>query len=396
MGRLAPPVIFLFNHDAGHQVAHSAGIAAALALQAEDRKIIAATGSKAIHYEVEKLLSAEEIAALQWLDISLPIWLSAMLSPINRFVPINRLARLYWHRRILRTAAIIISTERTCLTLKRHWRSGPKPAFAYIPHGSGDRNVSVHPALKDFDLCLVSGQKLVDQLTTAGVSSPQKCRIIGYPKFDVLRGRSSEKFFANENPVFLYNPHFDPYLSSWFDEGPDILEFFYQHPEYNLIFAPHVMLFFKTLHISPEYKMSRKRPDIAEKYYNAKNIRIDTDSPRLFDMSYTLSADAYIGDVSSQVYEFLYRPRPCYFVDARSHEKQRTGHKEAPAYDFWRNGPIVKNARQLAEIIPQFAKIGEEYRAMQIDRMAYTADTSDPHSASERGAEAILDYLKGA
>jgi CDP-Glycerol:Poly(glycerophosphate) glycerophosphotransferase len=383
------PILFLFNHDAGHQVAHSAGIAAATALQAKGRRVIAATGSAAIRAEVEKLIDAQAIAALDWIDLSLPAWLSLVLSPLNHLVPINRLIRLYWHRRRLRKAAMIVSTERTCLTLKRHWRSGKGPSFAYIPHGSGDRNVAVHPALKDFDLCLVSGQKLVDQFTAAGVSSPEKCRIIGYPKFDILRGRSGEKFFANDHPVFLYNPHFDPYLSSWFDEGSAILEYFYQHPEYNLIFAPHVMLFFKMVHISPEYKVSRRRPEILEKYRHAQNIKIDTDSPRLFDMSYTLAADAYIGDVSSQVYEFLYRPRPCYFIDV--HSKVESG--DEPEYDFWRNGPVVRSAKELAAVIPDFVSIGEDYRAIQIDRMAYTADSSDPRSASERGAEAILEFL---
>jgi len=43
---------------------------------------------------------------------------------------------------------------------------------------------------------------------------------------------------------------------------------------------------------------------------------IDLDSPRLIDMTYTLSADLYLGDVSSQLYEFLIRPRPVAFINA--------------------------------------------------------------------------------
>jgi hypothetical protein len=379
-------VVFLFNHDAGHQAAHSAGIAGALALAADDRKVIAATGNEDIRCEVEKLLSAKQIAALEWADLSLPSWLHKLLMPVNRLIPIIRLARLYWHRNLLCKNALIVSTERTCLTLKRHWqkRTQIAPFFAYIPHGSGDRNVAMHPALKDFDLCLVSGQKVVDQMVGAGVTKPESCRIIGYPKFDILRGRQKEIFFENDHPTFVYNPHFDPHMSSWFDHGPAILEFFYGNAgKFNLIFAPHVMLFQKSVHISPEYRVTRRRPDVDPKYFQASNIRIDTDSPRLFDMSYTLSADAYIGDVSSQVYEFLYRPRPCFFMDVHNGD-----------YDFWRNGPVVKNAAALAEIIPDFAKTGAQYRDIQIDRMAYTADTNDPRSASVRGAAAILEYLE--
>ena len=72
----------------------------------------------------------------------------------------------------LRAAAAIVSTERTCLTVKRYWskRAGSRPYFVYVPHGSGDRNVAVHPALKDFDLSLVSGSKVRDQLVEAGVA----------------------------------------------------------------------------------------------------------------------------------------------------------------------------------------------------------------------------------
>jgi hypothetical protein len=251
--------------------------------------------------------------------------------------------------------------------------------------------VSVHPALGEFDLLLVSGQKVQDQFIDAGIATADQFRIIGYAKFDILRGRLPEVFFDNDNPTFLYNPHFDPHLSSWFDHGVDILEYFYQNSDrYNLIFAPHVMLFYKKVHISPEYRVTRKRPDIDTKYYNAPNIRIDVDSARLFDMSYTLSADAYIGDVSSQVYEFLYRPRACFFIDTHS----KVAPNAPPEYDFWNNGPVVRNAQELLPLLADYAAIAVQYRDAQERRMAYTADQSDPRPASQRGAEAIRIYIE--
>jgi hypothetical protein len=390
------PVIFLFNHDSGHQVAHLAGIAGALALQETARKVVVAFGSETTRAEIAKLLSAEQIAAVHWRSLALPKMLTLLTQGLNKLVPIQRLLRLYYHRAELRKSAAIISTERTCLTLKRHWsryRSKDRiPAFAYVPHGSGDRNVAVHPALKDFDLLLVSGQKVQDQLVNAKVALPSQCRIIGYAKFDILRGRVPETFFANDNPTFLYNPHFDPHMSSWFDHGADILEYFYQNADqFNLIFAPHVMLFFKKVHISPEYRVTRKRPDIDPKYYDAPNIRIDVDSARLFDMSYTLSADVYIGDVSSQVYEFLYRPRACFFIDTHSAPSPEA----MPEYDFWNNGPVALTAKQLLALLPDHAEIALQYRTAQEQRMAYTADQSDPRPASERGAEAISHFVEG-
>ena len=390
------PVIFLFNHDAGHQVAHLAGIAGAFALQANGVRAVIAYGSAAIRKEVERLLSPEQIAALEWQSLALPEMLRVLTKGLNRLLPIHRILRLYWHNAILRKSLAIVSTERTCLTLKRHWtkfhRKDLCPAFICVPHGSGDRNVSVHPAFRNFDLLMVSGQKVVDQMVEAGVSTPEGCRIIGYAKFDILRGRRAEKFFDNDNPTFLFNPHFDPHMSSWFDYGADILEYFYQNADrFNLIFAPHVMLFFKKVHISPEYRVTRKRPDIDPKYYDAPNIRIDVDSARLFDMSYTLSADVYIGDVSSQVYEFLYRPRACFFID--THSMPSSG--ATPEYDFWNNGPVARTAKQLLPLLPDHAEIAAQYRNAQEQRMAYTADQSDPRPASERGAEAISHFVEG-
>jgi hypothetical protein len=151
------------------------------------------------------------------------------------------------------------------------------------------------------------------------------------------------------------------------------------------------MLFFKKVHISPEYRVTRKRPDIDPKYYDAPNIRIDVDSARLFDMSYTLSADVYIGDVSSQVYEFLYRPRACFFID--THSVPSSG--ATPEYDFWNNGPVARTAKQLLPLLPEHAEIAAQYRNAQEQRMAYTADQSDPRPASERGAEAIIHFVEG-
>ena len=390
-----PPVIFLFNHDAGHQVAHLAGIAGALAVQEKKRRVVVAFGSEITRKEVAKLLSPGQIDALEWQSLALPKTLELMTRGLNKLVPVHRLLRLYYHNALLRKSAAIVSTERTCLTLKRYWSkfglNDHAPAFVYVPHGSGDRNVSVHPALKDFDLLLVSGQKVQDQLVEARVTTPERCRIIGYAKFDILRGRVPEVFFDNGNPTFVYNPHFDPHMSSWFDHGADILEFFYQNSDrYNLIFAPHVMLFYKKVHISPEFRVTRKRPDIDPKYYDAPNILIDVDSARLFDMSYTLSADAYIGDVSSQVYEFLYRPRACFFID--THSGSEIG--QAPAYDFWNNGPVVSNAKQLFPLLADFEAIAVQYSEAQQRRMAYTADQSDPRPASERGAEALSRYVE--
>jgi len=79
----------------------------------------------------------------------------------------------------------------------------------------------------------------------------------------------------------------------------------------------------------------------------------------------------------------------CFFIDTHSNAAPN----EAPAYDFWNNGPVVKNAKQLLPMLAGYQAIAAEYRAAQEQRMAYTADRSDPRPASERGAEAISKFV---
>ena len=117
-------------------------------------------------------------------------------------------------------------------------------------------------------------------------------------------------------------------------------------------------------------------------------ILIDTDSPRLFDMTYTLAADAYLGDASSQIYEFLARPRPSFFIDARRDVKA----EDDEWHLFWECGPVVRSVGELTGLLPEMETIGESYRARQEELFAYTIDLGD-RPASERAANAILEAI---
>jgi hypothetical protein len=383
-----PRVAFLFNHDAAHQAAHIAGIAAQMALACPDIEVIAAYGTPAIRQFIEKLLGAQAIAAIHWVELVVPATINSLLGPVNAIAPARRLARLHYNLELFASVDMVVSTERTCLRVKRKLR-GRSPMFAYVPHGSGDRNVAYHPELSQFDLFLLSGQKLVDEMVRHGIARADQCHLIGYPKFDTIDRNTRQRFFDNDKPVFLYNPHFDPRLSSWYDHGATILEYFRANANrFNLVFAPHVMLFRKKLHYSLEYRTARLRPDIPAICRNCPNILIDTDSHRLFDMSYTLSADAYIGDMSSQVYEFLIRPRACYFIDV--HSDARPG--DPPPYEFWRNGPVCRSGADMLPLLPGWQEIAGDYRAEQQRLFAHTID-DDATPATLRGARALADIV---
>ncbi len=382
--------LFLFNHDAGHQVAHLAGIAAATARLHPDIETVVAYATPDIRTRLDALISPEDAKLIRWAELTLPRWASMIAAPLDRFLPATRLLRLRLNADLFAASDMVTSTERTCLRVKKYLKHDQIPLFAKVPHGAGDRSVAYHPDYRLFDRSFVAGQKVVDQLVAHGVE-PERLVIIGYPKFEGVDLDARPDFFGNGRPTFVYNPHFDPHLSSWYNAGPDLLRWFASEEgqAFNLIFAPHVMLFRKELHVSPEYKTARRRPDIPAEAMNAPNIRIDLESPALFDMSYTLGTDGYIGDVSSQIYEFLARPRPAFFIDAR--------HNPDPEDDewhlFWKAGPVVHSAAELVKLLPDYQAIGAEYHPAQEEIFSYTIDMGD-RPASERAADAIAALVR--
>lgn len=384
-----PPgaVVFLFNHDATHQLAHTAGILRAMAEKQPGFPLICAYGTEAIARGVRDIVGEAAASCILWFDLALPR-IGLLMRMVNRIAPTERLARLTHHAAALRNAALIVSPERTCLHLKRKWKE-QGPQFIFVPHGAGDRSVTYHPDMVDFDAMLVSGRKVADEMISHGLARPQNIAIIGYPKFDLVNTDAAPRFFDNDRPVFLYNPHFEPHLSSWYSHGHAIINWFADGPgrDFNLVFAPHIMLFRKKLHISPEYKVMKRRPDLDPRWDGLPNILVDVDGPRLCDMSYTLGADIYIGDVSSQIYEFLYRPRPAFFVDTHSPQG-----REEPPYLSWQAGDVVRSAEELFPLLPDFRERGRFYRKRQEEIFDYTM-SSGQQTSSERGAQALIGWL---
>jgi len=381
-------LVFLFNHDAPHQVAHIAGVARAAHALRPDLRVTCATGTPAIRERLTALLGDDAASGMHWLDLSLPRWMETALALPNRIAPVKRLARLDHHRERLLQAQVLVSAERTCLRLRR---PGSTTKFVHVPHGAGDRMVTFHPGKAGFDLMLVSGPKTARELAARAGVPPERIRIVGYPKFDTVDVEHPPRLFDDDRPVFVYNPHFDPFLSSWYDEGPALLDWFAsgEGRAYNLVFAPHVMLFRKALHVSLEYRTARRRPDIRPEWRAAPNILIDTGSARLFDMSYTLGADAYIGDVSSQIYEFLLKPRAAFFIDRFSDDpRSREGR-----YPAWEGGDVVRTARALGTLLPDFRARASHYRDRQEALFADTFSVVPGEPASLRAAQAILEQL---
>ena len=377
--------IFLFNHDAPHQVAHLAGVVAAFARAHPATETCIAYADASLRDVIARLLPDAAAPNLHWHELALPGAADALLAPLNRLLPARRLARLWHHRHWFASGSILVSTERTCLKLQ-NWLGPRAPLFAIVPHGAGDRNVSNHPDFAKFDLLLVAGQKVVDQMLRRGIAAA-RLHIIGYPKFDTVVQDSTARWFDNDRPTFVYNPHFDPHLSSWFRFGPDLLRWFAGRDGqgFNLIFAPHIMLFRKKVHISLEYRRLAVRPDVPKGLARATNIHIDTGSDALIDMRYMEAADGYIGDMSSQIYEFLRRPRAAFFLNVRGAAAAREPEER---HLHWRAGPVADALPALTARLPAWQQVAAEYRAAQEHLFAYTFEqTATP--APDRAAAVL-------
>jgi hypothetical protein len=143
--------------------------------------------------------------------------------------------------------------------------------------------------------------------------------------------------------------------------------------------APHIRLF---------HDASRKARETVLAWSVPGKILIDLDSDRLVDMTYTSQADVYLGDVSSQVYEFLAQPRPCVFLNAHDVSWQQD-----PSYRFWTLGEVVADpALLLAAIDRSFA---EHPRFAEAQRIALVDSVGgDPANAAARGAAALAGFLE--
>lgn len=377
---------FLFNHDELHQVAHTAPIISALQRQAPDARVEVITSSdrqaEAVRGFLDPACPPPDFWSIR------PDRLSRLAETLlGQMVPLNRLSSLRRSTPLLRQFDALVVPETTTTFLKKG-NPSDSPKLIFFPHGAGDRSIGFSQDIRRFDYVLLPGAKTRDRMLAAGVIRPDNHRIVGYPKFDAYADRPPLRLFDNDRPTVLYNPHFDPLLSSWFRFGEEILDYFANQSDYNLIFAPHVMLFQRKLLASVEHRMLRFRQRIDPHYAALDHIHIDTGSARSVDMSYTRAADIYLGDVSSQIYEFIQRPRPALFLNSHSADWQGN-----PDYEHWTFGPVLDDPSGLGPALAAALPMPDDFRQIQARAFARSFDTSGPDPAARRAAAAIADYL---
>jgi len=380
---------FLFNHEALHQIAHSAPIISQLTAHHPDLDLTVLTSSDEQADLVRDLVGNAAAASLSFIPLRLPRAAETIERFVRHIAPFKRVAVLRYNIDILRQFDALVVPETTTALLKSRYGM-TDTRLIYTHHGAGDRAVGFHPIIREFDFVLTPGAKVRDRLLEQGFIDSRNHAVVGYPKFDAANMSRSRlaRFFDNENPTVLYNPHFDPALSSWYSMGNDILEFFADSRDYNLVFAPHVMLFRRRFHTSLEARRVRWRHRVAEKFLRCANIHIDLGSTRCVDMSYTLGCDIYLGEGSSQVYEFLVEPRPCIFLNAVG-----ARWKGEPSFLHWTLGPVVEDLTGLARELGRAIDDPSAYRDVQERVFADTFDQAGAAPAC-RAADEIAKFLE--
>ncbi len=295
------------------------------------------------------------------MGLPLPALVEMRLPPaLGAIVPgfARKLARLLYWSPLLRDAELILCAERTSTILPRLWKQCPP--LVHIPHGAGDRAVGFEKRFELFDHVIVAGAKDRDRLLEAGLVTPERCTAAGPIKLAAMlrTGIDRAPLFANGRKTILYNPHFTRKLNSFDAFARKLIEAVVKDGRYNLVVAPHVRM---------AARWSARQRREWEALAVPGQVIVDLGSPRCNDMTYTCGADLYLGDVSSQVYEFLIRPRACLFVNAHGADWQ-----DCEDYAMWHFGDVVTpDADPIAAIDQAFAD-HRAYVAWQKERMRYS------------------------
>lgn len=363
----ASRIAFLFIGGV-HHVFHTMPVACALARRA-------GTSVTVLTSDSETQATAAKVASDLGADLSIdqlkrPSLPGRLLGRKRAKLPL-----LWRNRGRLNEFDAIVVAECTSTALKR--MGVRNPALICLPHGAGDRAISFEPRFRRFDRVLVAGSKTARRMAETGVEQA-RIQPVGYPKAEYLARRSlrQEQLFATDRPIILYNPHFRRHLSS-LDRAEELVAAIVTRTDLNLIVAPHI----RTFDGLAEEQLARWHA-LAE----PGRVLVDTGSERMIDMSHVAAADLYLGDVSSQVYEFLLlSPRPCVFVNA--HNVQWRGNLD---YAFWQLGEVVR-VEEVVEGLNAALSDPQAYAAAQTAAVHETF--GELEGSAERAANAVLDCL---
>lgn len=203
---------------------------------------------------------------------------------------------------LLRTP-VVVSAEQTSLWIPAMlpwmpWR------FINVMHGSGTINSRDGFRRRAAWRMPVPSEAEHREFVRRGMD-PSYVPVVGTVKSSFRQSTRRELQFPEKRPVVMYNPHWQRHRSSWWDWGREVVRQLVEQDRFNVILAPHQRL----VEGAPELR------EVLAQAARHPHVISDIDSFAMVDGSYTAAADLYLGDTSSQVIEFLVRPRPVVFLN---------------------------------------------------------------------------------
>ena len=337
-----------------------------------------AVGGRQAHWGINAARSS-----CHFVKLAVPRYAVVADKLFGNFAFVRKRAVLAANKDLFADLDVLVVTEVTSLALKRY------PSLAHlklvaIPHGVEDYS-AFDNRTPEFDLVLVSGRKKRDRLIGGIGVVPEQIAIVGCPKMEISERQGvapSRPLFSDEKPIVLYNPHYERKESSWLKMGRLLLDYFRDNKKFNLILAPHVILYLR------KWKHGAFSLD---RYQGFPNIHIDTGSSASVDLTYTRMADIYLGDVSSQVYEFLFlQPRPCLFLNPNRLNPRRWQGKGRNIVDCWKTGEVVESMDEFDKALNNAVANHEHYRAEQKRLVDYMYHAEEGRPPSALAADAIV------
>lgn len=372
---------FLLNHYDAHQVPHVVPYALELSRLYKEIEVVIITSTEEQKQFVCDIASNYSLHNCNIISLKVSALVETLDPILSKWIFAKKASFLRNNRVFLSTFNALVVPELTSLSLKK-MNGFEKTKLIFTGHGAGD-NPNYYPydqRLSAFDLCLLPGRKYADILCNLGYVTKNQYAISGYPKFEAVKPLFKNlDFFKRRRTTVIYNPHHNPSDSSWHKSGTAILDYFYNNKKYNLIFSPHVLLFKRSF---------GRGARLPKKYKNRENVLIDQGSRHSIDMTYMNAADIYVGDVSSQIYEFLQRPRPCIIFD----DTKKLAH-QSDVYPHVKFGQIVDNVHDMDLSLRTSEEEHKNYISVQKNSFANTFEAIKDGTAGTRGAEIIANFL---
>ena len=270
---------------------------------------------------------------------------------------------------------VVLCAEQTSLWLPRLFPWLPT-RFVKTSHGVGSMSARDDKRRKAAFHTLVPSEQERATYLSRGMA-PERIVATGYVKAAFRQRTPAKALFSENRPVLLYTPHWQPHRSSWPAWGEAVIAYLAGQRAWNVILAPHQRL----VERAPEVRT------VLDRVAHLPHVHCDLDSFATVDGSYTAAADLYLGDTSSQLIEFLVRPRPAVFLDPDGHDWRTDS-----SYAMWQAGEVV---RDLAQLAPAIARAGKRQAAFLPAQQAIAAAALGDVSGAgaTRAAEEVLRVL---